>query len=108
MKHPGCMIGGIDCSAGLKAANIVQVLSLPGALPDVMVMVAGEIEDVLVKKRLTILGKDEFNEALKDHRGLIDIGQSHFEDITVKDQCGLFRAFVARNNLPQAAHQLAQ
>ena len=52
------MVGRSDFSAGLQTINIVQVARLPGALPDVMVMIAGKIENVLLKKRLAIAWED--------------------------------------------------
>src|SRR6202163_551176 len=102
------MVGGLDCRAGPQTANIAQIPGLPGAFPDMVIVVAGKKENVLLEKSFTIRRKDEFNEALEDHGGLIDIGQSHFEDIAIEDECGLFRAFVARDKLPQTDRQLTQ
>src|SRR5450759_2020314 len=100
------MVGSLDCRAGPQTANIAQIPGLPGTLPDMVIVVAGKIEYVLLEKSFTVRWKDEFNEALEDHGGLIDIGQSHFEDIAIKDERGLFRAFVVGYKLPQTERQL--
>src|SRR5438874_7218951 len=101
------MPGGRNFSPRLKTGKILDILGLSSALPDMMVMVAGKIKHVFVKKRLTILREDEFNEALKDHGSSIDIRQGHFEDVTVEHQCGLFWAFIMSNKFPQAGNKLA-
>src|ERR1700681_1426898 len=102
------MVGGLDCRAGPQTANIAQIPGLPGAFPDMVIVVAGKKENVLLEKSFTVRWKDEFNEAFKDHGGLIDIGQSHFEDIAIKDERGLFRAFIVGNQLPQTKRQVTQ
>jgi hypothetical protein len=59
------VIGSVNRVAGLKTLNAAQILGLSGAFPDVMIVVAGKIEDVLLKKRFAIVRKDQLDEALK-------------------------------------------
>src|SRR5215469_6545862 len=104
-NHAGRVRGGIDLISGPQAAKRLPVLGLPRAFPEMVVMIAGDIEDILLKKSLTVWRKDQFDEALKDHGGLMDISQGHFENIAIEDERRLFRVGMARDQLSQAGHK---
>jgi hypothetical protein len=64
-----------------------------------VVVVARDVENVLVEEGLTIRRKYEVNEIFEHHGRLISIGQGQFENIAIEDQFGLLCAFIVPNQL---------
>jgi hypothetical protein len=64
-----------------------------------VIMIAWDVENVLVEEGLVIRRKYEVNETFEHHGRFIGIGQGHFENIAVEDQFGLLGAFIVPNQL---------
>src|SRR5450755_4850271 len=73
LKHFGCMPGSGEFFSTFDMLNIVDILRLTGILPDMMIVIARNIDDVFIEQSLAISGKHQFNEPLKDHRRLVHI-----------------------------------
>ena len=52
------MPGNFEMATRRDAIDEIHILSLASILPEVMVVIAGEIDDVFIKERLAILWED--------------------------------------------------
>ena len=52
------MPGNFELTTRRDAIDEIHILRLTGVLPEVMVVIAGEIDDVFIKERLAILWED--------------------------------------------------
>ena len=105
-KQVRSMPGKGQGTARLKmGCDMIQILGFPGQFPEVMVMIAGNKNNLL--KEFIPFRHDQLNKALKDHGGLILMAQGQFEDVPVQDQGGLLPIPVFRNQMPQTTDEPA-
>src|SRR6266852_4143296 len=62
-KHFCCMQRNFVRSTRRNAVDKIHILRLAGSLPYVMVVVAGNVENVFVKKWFAIFGENQLNQA---------------------------------------------
>src|SRR5437773_7075007 len=102
------MPGSLKCCTWLDSGNKVDILRFTGTFPDVMIMVTRYIQDMFIKKGLSIFRKDKLNKALKHHRRFVYIAQGHFKNIPIQHQHRFLRAFILFDKVTQTGHQLAE
>jgi hypothetical protein len=85
LEEPGDVPRHADRLSGIEPSDVVGVLAFPGGLPEVMVVVARDVVDVVVEERPTG-GEREPDERREGHRRHVVVGEGELEDVAMEDE----------------------